>query len=159
MAWVNLNDVYVNKTGGTITGDLTVNGSIKVNNGKGNGGIYNVANEITTLRDSVSQDTGWLDIYPKDEKGAFVRYRVRHNIVYVIFKNIWGIAAGRYWKAGILPSDYKPAFSFYSSLAMRQSNNTAMAWVGDDGEVGLYPMATLDSDGTNAVSGIVSYPI
>lgn len=55
MAWVNLNDVYVNKTGGTITGDLTVNGSIKVNNGKGDGGIYNVANEITTLRDSVSQ--------------------------------------------------------------------------------------------------------
>ena len=55
MAWVNLNDVYVNKTGGTITGDLTVNGSIKVNDGKGDGGIYNVANEITTLRDSVSQ--------------------------------------------------------------------------------------------------------
>ena len=54
MAWVNLNDVYVNKTGGTITGDLTVNGSIKVNDGKGDGGIYNVANEITTLRDSVS---------------------------------------------------------------------------------------------------------
>lgn len=55
MSWVNLNDVYVNKTGGTITGDLTVNGSIKVNDGKGDGGIYNVANEITTLRDSVSQ--------------------------------------------------------------------------------------------------------
>lgn len=55
MSWVNLNDVYVNQTGGTIAGDLSVNGALTVNNGKGSGGTYNVANEITTLLDSVSQ--------------------------------------------------------------------------------------------------------
>lgn len=54
MAWVNLNDVYVNKTGGTIAGDLAVNGSLIINDGKGSDTTYNVANEITTLRDSVS---------------------------------------------------------------------------------------------------------
>ena len=59
MTWVNLNDVYVPKTGGTITGGLTVNGNLTINDGTGNGTTYNVANEITSLRDSVSQVNGW----------------------------------------------------------------------------------------------------
>lgn len=59
MTWVNLNDVYVPKTGGTITGALTVNGNLTINDGTGNGTTYNVANEITSLRDSVSQTTLW----------------------------------------------------------------------------------------------------
>lgn len=54
MSWVNLDDVYVNKTGDTIAGDLSVGGALTVNDGKGTGTTYNVANEITTLRDSVS---------------------------------------------------------------------------------------------------------
>lgn len=54
MSWVNLNDVYVNQTGGTIAGDLSVNGALTVNDGKGTNTTYNIANEITTLRDSVS---------------------------------------------------------------------------------------------------------
>ena len=56
MSWVNLNDVYVNQTGGTIAGDLSVNGALTVNDGKGTNTTYNVANEITTLRNSVSQN-------------------------------------------------------------------------------------------------------
>ena len=55
MSWVNLNDVYVNRTGGTIAGDLSVNGALTVNDGKGTNTTYNVANQITTLRDSVSK--------------------------------------------------------------------------------------------------------
>lgn len=55
MSWVNLDDVYVNKTGGSIAGNLSVGGTLTINNAKGNGGTYNVANEITTLRDSVSK--------------------------------------------------------------------------------------------------------
>jgi len=55
MSWVNLDDVYVNKTGDSIAGNLSVGGTLTINNAKGNGGTYNVANEITTLRGSVSQ--------------------------------------------------------------------------------------------------------
>ena len=55
MSWVNLNDVYVNKTGDTIDGNLSVGGALTINDGKGTDTTYNVANEITTLRDSVSQ--------------------------------------------------------------------------------------------------------
>ena len=62
MSWVNLNDVYVNKTGDTITGDLAVNGALTANALTANGDLtvikdsttYNVADEISTLRDSVS---------------------------------------------------------------------------------------------------------
>ena len=63
MSWVNLNDVYVNKTGDTIAGDLSVNGALTVNDGKGTNTTYNVANEITTLRDSVSQSRLQYKIY------------------------------------------------------------------------------------------------
>lgn len=55
MSWVNLNDTYVNKTGDTIAGDLSVNGALNVNDGKGTGTTYNVANEITALRDHTSK--------------------------------------------------------------------------------------------------------
>ncbi len=63
MSWVNLDDVYVNKTGDTIAGDLSVNGALKVNDGKGTNTTYNVANEITTLRDSVSKCKTQYKIY------------------------------------------------------------------------------------------------
>ena len=56
MSWVNLDDVYVNKSGDSIAGDLSVGGALTINDAKGSGGTYNVANEITTLRDSVSHD-------------------------------------------------------------------------------------------------------
>ena len=55
MSWVNLDDVYVNKTGDSIAGNLSVNGALTVNDGKGTNTTYNVANEITTLRNSVSR--------------------------------------------------------------------------------------------------------
>lgn len=76
-----------------------------------------------------------------------------------MFSGIWGIESDSYWKAGTVPTAYKSAYGFYTPLSMRQSNNTAMAWIGNDGEVGLYPMTKASSDGSNAVSGIVSYPI
>ena len=54
MSWVNLDDVYVNKSGDSIAGNLPVGGALTINDGKGTDTTYNVANEITTLRDSVS---------------------------------------------------------------------------------------------------------
>ncbi len=55
MSWVDLNDAYVNKTGDTIAGDLSVNGTLNINDGKGTDTTYNVANEITTLKNSASK--------------------------------------------------------------------------------------------------------
>lgn len=63
MSWVNLDDVYVNKSGDSIAGNLSVGGALTINDAKGIGGMYNVANEITTLRDSVSQCKPQYKIY------------------------------------------------------------------------------------------------
>lgn len=53
--WVNLNDVYVPANGGSFNGDLGVKGTLTIDDKTGNNTTYDVANEITTLRDSVSQ--------------------------------------------------------------------------------------------------------
>ena len=63
MSWVNLDDVYVNKSGDSIAGNLSVGGALTINDGKGTDTTYNVANEITTLRDSVSQCKTQYKIY------------------------------------------------------------------------------------------------
>lgn len=54
MAWTNLDNVYVSTNGGTITGDLNVNGTLTINDKKGTNTTYDVASQITSLRDSVS---------------------------------------------------------------------------------------------------------
>lgn len=53
--WVNLNDVYVSANGGSVNGDLGVKGTLTVDDKTGNNTTYDVANEITALRDSTSK--------------------------------------------------------------------------------------------------------
>ena len=53
--WVNLNDVYVPANGGSVHGDLGIKGTLTIDDKTGNNTTYDVANEITALRDSVSQ--------------------------------------------------------------------------------------------------------
>lgn len=55
--WVNLNDVYVPSNGGSINGDLGVKGTLTIDDKTGNNTTYDVANEITALRDSTSKLT------------------------------------------------------------------------------------------------------
>ena len=64
--WVNLNDVYVPANGGSVNGDLGVKGTLTVNDKTGNNTTYDVANEITALRDSVSKTT--YNVEPSNSK-------------------------------------------------------------------------------------------
>lgn len=119
MSWVNLNDVYVNQTGGTIAGDLSVNGALTVNDGKGTNTTYNVANEITTLRDSVSQEK--IGDYSVDLVGATfdinVVYIPSQNAIKVICDRVSGFmsASGNGYKSVSisLPSKYRPKTKAY----------------------------------------------
>ena len=52
MAWVSLNDMFVNKAGGSISGNLSVDGSLTINSGKGDGSTYNVATQLTNLNNN-----------------------------------------------------------------------------------------------------------
>lgn len=55
MSWVNLDDAYVNKTGDTIAGDLSVNGTLTIDDKTGNNTTYDVANKISELQNSASK--------------------------------------------------------------------------------------------------------
>ena len=58
MQLINLNKIFVPTTGGTVNGDVEVEGAMTVNTGNGDGTTYDVASEITELKsawDSVSQ--------------------------------------------------------------------------------------------------------
>ena len=64
--WVNLNDVYVPANGGSVNCDLGVKGTLTVDDKTGNNTTYDVANEITALRDYVSQTT--YNVEPSNSK-------------------------------------------------------------------------------------------
>lgn len=153
MSWVNLDDVYVNKTGDSIAGNLSVGGTLTINNAKGNGGTYNVANEITTLRDSVSQDADWVAL------NQFIKYKKTGNIVTVTGTSSGEFGFGgndKYGTVGTLPSKYCPSidipFVFHS---MGGSSYNKSALIDHNGDIKLY-----DSGNYISYWGFcVSYPI
>lgn len=110
MSWVNLNDVYVNQTGGTIAGDLSVNGALTVNDGKGTNTTYNVANEITTLRDSVSHASGKVGSVSYFKTAGIVI--VSCLFVRVTISSLWGSAT-----IGGLPEGFRPASRVIAPIA------------------------------------------
>ena len=137
MSWVNLNDVYVNKTGDTIAGDLSVGGALTVNDGKGTNTTYNVANEITTvvneittLRDSVSQVSKSLS-------------KTR-----VLFKTFVFSGSGR--NSAISGSDIANKFGISTSEI--QSKLAAIVYNGDLGANSCAISYYLDKDGLSVIA-------
>lgn len=104
MSWVNLDDVYVNKTGDSIAGNLSVGGTLTINNAKGNGGTYNVANEITTLRDSVSPKYTSKTVTASGWAGTITTTLLSSNTLgvyaYIYTENL----AGAPWQNAVQPS-------------------------------------------------------
>lgn len=92
MSWVNLDDVYVNKSGDSIAGNLSVGGALTINDAKGTGGMYNVANEITTLRDSVSHE-----VFTSFDDGASVVVTPSRDcdiLAVCVLSCTWGYSGG-----------------------------------------------------------------
>ena len=103
--WVNLNDIYVPANGGSVNGDLGVKGTLTVNDKTGNNTTYDVANEITALRDSVSvkADTGvsYSITSGRDFYNDTVRYG---NIIFLSFScSIHYMNAWERWDVGTAP--------------------------------------------------------
>lgn len=92
MSWVNLDDVYVNKSGDSIAGNLSVGGALTINDGKGTNTTYNVANEITTLRDSVSHE-----VFTSYDNGASVTVTPSRDcsiLAICVLACTWGYVGG-----------------------------------------------------------------
>ena len=159
MSWVNLNDVYVNKTGDTIDGNLSVGGALTINDGKGTHTTYNVANEITTLRDSVSKDTGWIKLYTG--YNGQIKYRATLNTCCLAVFSLYGFTTG-YAVPNELPNEYLPTCGqLYCPLYMRQSNNTAGIWIPqrDSSDRKLYLYSAIQTSAATSIGGFVCWTI
>ena len=123
MSWVNLADVYVNKSGDSIAGNLSVGGALTINDGKGKNTTYNVANEITTLRDSVSQ-TKLLWSGSVYGGGSFVVPELKeYTFVEVVMSN----ADENHWSV----------LCFNDMNALKPSDDAYGMWVCSDMHVGM----------------------
>lgn len=160
MSWVNLDDVYVNKSGDSIAGNLSVGGALTINDAKGGGGTYNVANEITTLQDSVYQDTGRVFLY-SDQKWGSVSYRAKGGVCTLTVNSVGGITAGGSWTVPkAMPSKFLPDESAYAALCHRQTDHQSQVWVPgkkyENSDLVIY--SALDTTNVSTrISGIVSW--
>lgn len=143
MSWVNLDDVYVNKSGDSIAGNLSVGGALTINDAKGTGGMYNVANEITTLRDSVSQTQkdDIIQLYGGVGMASNIfAQRVGHMCILT-----WTVSqsTSEYWGiGGALPKELRPDHVIYVPSCVTNANGyilnvCAYAYVNPDGTVGF----------------------
>lgn len=129
MSWVNLDNVYVNKTGDSIAGSLSVGGTLTINNAKGNGGTYNVANEITTLRDSVSP-TGFTCLQGSISSGTYCAYTRIGHLVCVFMNNMPSLGV-----KGVLPKGYRPPTDIIGFGYLRGTNTSGQIFVDSAGKV------------------------
>ena len=132
MSWVNLNDVYVNQTGGTIAGDLSVNGALTVNDGKGTNTTYNVANEITTLRDSVSP-AGFTCLQGSIASGTYCAYTRTGHVICVFMNDMPSLGT-----KGVLPEGYRPPTDIIGFGYIRGTNTSGQILVNSAGEVATW---------------------
>lgn len=132
MSWVNLDDVYVNKTGDSIAGNLSVGGALTINNAKGSGGTYNVANEITTLRDSVSP-TGFTCLQGSIASGTYCAYTRIGHLIYVFMNDMPSMGT-----KGVLPKGYRPQNDVVGFGYIRGTNTSGQILVNSAGEVSTW---------------------
>lgn len=149
MSWVNLNDVYVNKTGDTIAGDLSVGGALTVNDGKGKGTTYNVANEITTLRDSVSP-TAFTCLQGSIASGTYCAYTRIGHLVYVFMNDMPSMGT-----KGLLPKGYRPPNDIIGFGYIRGTDTSGQILVDSTGKVETW----CNQNSTGYFSGSVCFVV
>lgn len=149
MSWVNLDDVYVNQTGGAIAGNLSVGGALTINDAKGSGGTYNVANEITTLRDSVSP-TGFTCLQGSIESGTYCAYTRIGHLILVCMNDMPSMGT-----KGTLPEGYRPPADIIGFGYLRGTSTSGQILVNSAGEVATW----CNQNNTRYFSGSVCFVV
>ena len=87
-----------------------------------------------------------------------MRWCVRMGVCYLQAHRVNGLSSSG-WKAGTLPASVRPDHSLWQPATPRQENNTAQLWVGGTEESDGGGPVWLYSNGSDDVSGIMSWPI
>lgn len=162
MSWVNLDDVYVNKSGDSIAGNLSVGGALTINDGKGTDTTYNVANEITTLRDSVSHTINALESQKFSD--IEVSAQTRSGIVCVNIFRVFNESAKALTKnnapsvIGKIKQEYWPNHNYVQYIGTQNGAWLLMS-VNKKGEVAIYHQYALGDLYWTYFEGSLSYPI
>lgn len=101
--------------------------------------------------------TEWTYLW-KNGSDRFVRWCVRMGVCYLQAHRVNGLSSSG-WKAGTLPASVRPDHSLWQPATPRQENNTAQLWVGGTEESDGGGPVWLYSNGSDDVSGIMSWPI
>ena len=101
--------------------------------------------------------TEWAYLW-RDGTDRFVRWCVRMGVCYLQAHRVNGLSSSG-WKAGTLPASVRPDHSLWQPATPRQENNTAQLWVGGTEESDGGGPVWLYSNGSDDVSGIMSWPI
>ena len=149
MSWVNLDDVYVNQTGGAIAGDLSVGGALTINDAKGSGGTYNVANEITTLRDSVSP-TKFTCLQGSIASNTYCAYARIGHLVCVLMNDMPSLGV-----KGVLPKECRPKADTIGFGYVRGTNTSGQIFINSAGEVETW----CNQNSTRYFSGSVCFVV
>ena len=109
MPWKSLGDLYLPKTGGSISGSLAVNGNLTVNDGSGNDTTYDLASEISELKDAgiVAQGTSGVWTWRKWESGIAECW-CKHSFTNLTCETAWG---SWYYAPSQYIGDYPFAFT------------------------------------------------
>ena len=111
-----------------------------------------VTAEIRKLARTVDETDTWHALYETD--GWSVYYTKRYDVLYV--RVHVGKLGASWWKAGELPSGYRPQMDFYAPMYNYTENACAGVFVGKNGEVSMYSNQTYS--GTSSWA-IVSIPL
>ena len=101
--------------------------------------------------------TEWAYLW-RDGSDRFVRWCVRMGVCYLQAHRVNDVTSSG-WKAGTLPASVRPDHSLWQPATARQENNTAQMWVGGSEESDGGGPVWIYNNGSDDVSGIMSWPI
>lgn len=140
------------------TASATSKGIMQVGNGLTvSEGIVSVDN-WAYLKNLVESSTEWAYLWGSSGSNRFVRWCVRIGVCHLQAYRVNGITSSG-WQAGVLPAAARPDHSMWQPATPRHENNTAQMWVGGSKESGAEGQVWLYNNGTDDVSGSVSWPI
>lgn len=101
--------------------------------GDSNSSATTVSGELGSLASAVGETDTWHHMYETDKWSVY--YTKRYDVLYVRV-HVGALGSG-WWKAGTLPSNYRPKMDFYAPMFNYDENSCAGVLVGKNGEVSM----------------------
>ena len=122
--------------------------------------LFSVLTPLADLGDSVSRDTGWVDLYrDSGDYEACVSYRAKGGFCTILVKLV-NVTNG--WKVPLtIPAEFLPDVAVYVPLAHRMADHVAQLWIPSKRSAKedpyLYVYTSIDVTWRTGISGLFTY--